>query len=125
MYSIYEDMRRSEREVAQFLKELGLYWFFEAPVFVYDEKERPRVWTPDFYIPSLGMYMEVCGSEKFDYKFREKIYGKNGYDVIFIHSYKEKTKWKNYLIAKIREIEELRHSKVMKVVESFSKRTLI
>ena len=44
--------------------------------FVFDDKNRPRFWLPDFYIPILGVYIEVCGSERFDYEFRENIQGK-------------------------------------------------
>jgi len=54
---------------------------------------------PDFYIPKLGMHIEVCGSEDFDYKYREGIYQKNGYHVVFLHIYKQPKKWKNFLIA--------------------------
>jgi hypothetical protein len=49
--SIYSDMENSERQVANYLKKLDLWWIYEFPVFVYDEKSGPRVWTPDFYIP--------------------------------------------------------------------------
>ena len=114
--SVYADMEDSEKQVADYLRELDLWWIYEFPVFVYDEKKRPRVWTPDFYIPKLGMYIEVCGSEKFDYEYREKIYKKNGYPVIFVHFYKKEEKWKNYLIARIGEIEEKRHDEVMKML---------
>lgn len=117
-HSIYSDMEYSEKQVAEYLKELGLWWLYEFPVFVYDEKERPRVWTPDFYIPKLGMYIEVCGSENFNYKYRKKIYKKNSYHVVFIHFYKNKRKWKNYLIKRIMEIEEKRHDEVMKMLHS-------
>ena len=119
MYSIYDDMKDSERQVADYLQELDLWWWYEYPIFVYDEKDRPRVWTPDFYIPKLGMYIEVCGSEKFDYGYREKIYKKNGVNIIFIHFYKQQEKWKTYLVERIRESEEHRHSEVMKMVNSF------
>jgi len=44
------------------------------------------------------------------------IYKKNGYPVIFVHFYKKEEKWKNYLIARIREIEEKRHDEVMKML---------
>jgi hypothetical protein len=118
MESVYPDMGHSESEVATYLKELGLHWIFESPVFVYDEKDRPRVWTPDFYIPKLGIFLEVCGSEKFDYEYRERIYKKNGFFVVFIHFYKEKVKWRTYLIKRIMEIEEQRHSEVMKMINA-------
>jgi hypothetical protein len=116
--SIYADMNETEKQVANYLRELDLWWIYESPVFVYDEKDRPRVWTPDFYIPKLGMYIEVCGSEEFDYEYREKIYRKNGYHVVFVHLYKERKLWKNYLVKRIKEIENSRHSEVMKMIET-------
>jgi len=116
--SVYSDMEESEKQVAKCLRELDLWWQYEFPVFVYDEKKRPRVWTPDFYIPKLGMYIEVCGSEEFDYRYRERIYEKNGFHVIFVHLYEKQKKWKNYLIKTILEIEEKRHDKVMEILHS-------
>ena len=115
MNSIYADMRYSERQVANYLKKLHLRWKFQFPIFVYDDKDRPRVWTPDFYIPKLGIFIEVCGSKKFNYEYRRKIYEKNEYPVIFIHYYKERKKWKSFLLKSIQEIEALRHSEVMKM----------
>jgi hypothetical protein len=109
-------MTESERQVSEYLTKLDLDWIFQFPVFVYDEKNRPRVWTPDFYIPKLGMYIEVAGSEKFDYSYREKTYKKNGIPCIFIHFYKEKERWKNYFIAKMKELEQARYEQVMKMV---------
>ena len=50
MDSIYKDMTDAEIQVADYLKELDLWWVYQFPVFVYDEKKRPRVWGPDFYI---------------------------------------------------------------------------
>jgi hypothetical protein len=111
--SVYFGMKESENQVADFLKELNLWWRYEFPVFVFDEKERPRVWAPDFFIPKLGIYIEVCGSKNFDYKYREKIYKKNRINVIFVHFYKNRTKWKNFLVKRIKEIEEKRHREVM------------
>jgi len=115
--SVYDDMEESEKQVADYLRELDLWWWYEHPAFVYDEKKRPRVWTPDFYIPKLGMYIEVCGSEDFNYEYREKVYKKNGYNVIFVHFYKRREKWENYLVKRIKEIEEKRHLEVMKMIE--------
>jgi len=120
--SVYADMEKSEKLVASYLRELDLWWIYEFPVFVYDEKDRPRVWTPDFYLPKLGMYVEVCGSEKFNYEYREKIYKKNGYHVVFVHFYKKEEEWQNYLIARIREIEEKRHVEVTKMLRSLQSR---
>jgi len=71
-------MTDPEKEVAKYLEEKNLWWKFEFPVFVMDEKDRPRLWTPDFYIPSLGVFVEVCGSIMYDYEYRQEIYEKNG-----------------------------------------------
>jgi hypothetical protein len=67
MESSHLEMSASEENVSDYLTELGLHWIYQYPVFIYDEKRRPRVWTPDFYLPELGIYIEVCGSERFNY----------------------------------------------------------
>ena len=41
--SVYDKMTRSEKEVAELLKNLGIRWSYEHPVFVWDENKRPRV----------------------------------------------------------------------------------
>ena len=46
--SIYNRMTHAEKEVANLLKELKIQWFFEQPVFIWDENKRLRVWAPDF-----------------------------------------------------------------------------
>ncbi|MGD0644315.1 MAG: hypothetical protein ABSA75_05355 [Candidatus Bathyarchaeia archaeon] len=118
MTSVYADMTAFEKQVAEYLTQLGLYWKFEFPIFVYDEKNRPRVWSPDFYVPKMGMFVEVCGSENFDYKYREGIYKKNGFFVIFVHLYKEADQWKAYLVKRMMEIEEYRHDETQKMLHS-------
>jgi hypothetical protein len=110
--SVYKDMQNSEKAVADYLQELGIWWNFEQPVYVSDEKERPRVWTPDFYLPELGIYIEVCGSKDFDYEYREEIYKKNRLPVIFIHKYKTKSEWQRFLRKSIEEM----HSKRWRIV---------
>jgi len=119
-YSVYDEMTMSERQVADYLRELELWWHYEAPVFLMDEKERPRVWTPDFYVPKLGMYIEVRGSESLQeqYKYRERVYKKNNYSVVFLHLYKERERWKSFLLKRIVQLENSRHSEVMKILES-------
>lgn len=96
-------MTQAEIKVAHFLADQGIWWNFEQPIYVRDDKERPRVWTPDFYLPELGVYIEVCGTDKRDYSYRKKIYEKNKIPVVFIHTYKA-DKWENYLIKEIGKI---------------------
>ena len=111
--TVYGEMTKAEKEVADYLQEINLYWIFEQPVFVSDDKERPRVWTPDFYLPELGVYIEVCGSESINYEFRKKVYAKNRIPVIFIHQFKEEGNWKEFLKDRILEINDFRSRKVI------------
>jgi len=40
---IYNQMTNAEREVAKLLKDLGIKWYFEQSVFVWDENKRSKV----------------------------------------------------------------------------------
>ncbi len=110
-------MTNAEREVAELLKEMGIKWNYEHPVFVWDDNNRPRVWAPDFYLISLGIYVEVCGSANFDYDYRRKIFDKNGYRVIFLHLYKDKTKWIFHLLNYIEKITDYRFYRANKILK--------
>ena len=114
--SVYSHMSRSEKKVANFLKETGIFWSYEKPVYIWDENKRPRVWTPDFYLIPFGIYVEVCGSEKFDYDYRKRIFDSNGYIVIFLHLYKEPDKWKNHLMSYLEKIMDYRYRKFNKMI---------
>jgi hypothetical protein len=114
----YADMMASERQVAEFLDELGFTWVFQSPIFLYDERKRPRVWSPDFYIPKLGTYIEVCGSKEFNYEYRKKIYSDNNIPVIYLHFYKQQKHWQKFIVLKIKEVEEQRHIEAMKQIEN-------
>jgi hypothetical protein len=109
----YADMSKAERKVAAHLNNWGFDWFYEHPLFVYDEKKRPRVWTPDFFLPALNIYIEVCGSENFDYSYREEIYKNNEIPVVFLPVYKENGFWQKHLLKTMFTIEEKRHSNAM------------
>jgi hypothetical protein len=111
--TIYDSMSNAEKEVAEYLKRINIYWLFENPIFLIDEKERPRVWTPDFYLPELGIYIEVCGADRDCYSYREGIYRKNKVPVIFIHQFKDESDWQEYLRKRIAEINKFRADKIM------------
>ncbi len=113
--SVYDRMTHAEKEVANVLKEFGIHWSFEQPVFVWDENKRPRVWTPDFYLTQFGVYVEVCGSQYFDYEFRRRIFDKNGYRVIFVHMYKEKKEWKRHLLKFLSLFIKERNQRINKI----------
>ena len=115
--SVVNKMTKPEKLVANFLNELGLWYKYEFPVFLYDEQDRPRVWTPDFFLPKLGLWVEVCGSENVDYSYREKIFDKNGMYIIFVHFYKDEKVWKQFLVERLEFIGEKRLSLISEVIE--------
>ena len=114
--SIYNKMTSCEKEVAVVLKEMGIKWSYEQPVVVWDENKRPRVWEPDFYLIHFGVYVEVCGSEKFDYEYRRKIFDNNGYRVIFLHLYKKPEEWKHHFINYLQLFMRYRNMKLNKII---------
>lgn len=106
--SVYNDMSKAEYMASQFLKQLNLYWVYEHPVYLLDDKGRPRVWTPDFYLPDLGLHIEIVGDgENPNYSWREMIYEMNHIPIIFVSIYKI-TNWQDYLIDKINEMHRSR-----------------
>ena len=113
--SIYDKMTRAENIVSDFLKEKGIYWVFESPVFVSDDCGRPRVWSPDFYLPQLGMYIEVaCDRQNRSYDYSEKIYKANKIPDIFVEPYDDKY-WKKQMIDEIMDIHESRWEKLKRL----------
>lgn len=102
--SPFDDMTESEKTVAEFLAARGMWWDYEQPVFVRDEKSRPRVWSPDFYVPRLGIYVEVVGNNEANYSYREEIYRLNHIPIIFI--YPNQAGWQRYLLEQITAIHE-------------------
>ena len=85
--------------------------------YVWDSNERPRVWTPDFQLVPFGIYVEVCSSENFDYDYRKTIYKKNGFDVIFLHLYKDKNRWKRHFMNYLKLITRFRNERFSNVIE--------
>ena len=109
-------MTKSEKEVADLLKEMGIRWRYEQPIFVWDENKRPRVWAPDFYLMNLGVYVEVCGSENFNYDYRRRIFYRNGYQVIFLHLFEKSDKWKDHLLVYLQLFINIRNNKLNKLL---------
>jgi hypothetical protein len=106
--SIYDKMTNAENMVSDFLKYLTIRWVFESPVFVTDDADRPRVWSPDFYLPELGMYIEVaCDVSNRNYDYRAKVYKKNRIPIIFVQPYDDKY-WKRNLVESLKVIHQQR-----------------
>ena len=117
MGAVIDKMTEPEKQVAEFLDELRLWYKYKFPVFLYDDKERSKVWTPDLFLPKLGVYIKICGSRAIDYAYREKIFDKNGIYIIFVHHYKEERVWKQFLVERLEYIEEKRLSLISEAIE--------
>jgi len=89
---------------------------YEQPVFVWDENKRPRVWAPDFFLIPFGIYVEVCGSENFDYEYRKRIFDRNGHKVIFLHLYKGVDKWRHHLMNYLQVFTRNRNHKLNEIL---------
>lgn len=115
--SVYDRMTNSEKVVARTLKNLGIEWSYEQPMFVWDEDKRPRVRAPDFYLMQFGIYIEVCGSEHFDYEHRKRIFNSNGYKVIFLQVYKKTDLWMNHLFGYLQLFTNDRTSRLNHILQ--------
>ncbi len=114
--SVYEDMSKAEIMVSDFLYELDWWWEYETGVYIKDEKERPRLWTPDFYLPELGIYIEVVGNvDNNNYTYREKMYLKNKIPIIFIYPHKDRD-WQQTLIDRCWELHQGRWEMLKRIV---------
>ena len=80
----WSKMTAAERDVAGYLDELNISYKYEYPVFVKDERGRPRLWTSDFYLPDIKIYVEIYESESSDLEYRKKMYTENKIDIIFL-----------------------------------------
>jgi hypothetical protein len=113
-YTVFDDMTESEKVVADFLARNGMWWNFEQPIYVKDDRGRPRVWSPDFYVPRLGIHIEVVGNNSANYSYREQVYQQNSIPVIFV--YPNKDGWQQVLLDSIRLI----HQDRWQIIKRFS-----
>lgn len=99
-------MSKAEKIVRDYFDFLGLAWEFERPVVLRDDAERVRIWSPDYYLPTLGIYIEVASSgNDRSYDYRASIYDKNSIPIVFIDPYSEKD-WKQSLNYQLKEIHQ-------------------
>lgn len=62
-----------ESRVAQAFDILGIKWQYESVVFRGPDFNPPRYqYTPDFYLPTVGRYVEVCGV--YDERHKNNLY---------------------------------------------------
>jgi len=110
-------MTNAEKMVANYLEEKGYTLFYQPKVAITDEGERDRLWYPDFQIKKLGLYVEVCGADRYkEYQRRMEIYKKNKIPIIFLETFKDEYKWKYYLDSQIQEYKKSKVTKALKTM---------
>ncbi len=114
----WSKMTPAERDVAGYLDELGISYEFEYPVFVKDERGRPRLWTPDFYLIDIKIYIEVYESESFDLEYKKKIYAENKIDIIFLPLFKKDLMWKEHFLELLKIIVTSSRKKLDILIET-------
>ncbi len=100
---VKDEMSFPERRVAGLFDKWKLRWVYEKSLYVQDPAGRPRLWSPDFYLPDLGIFVEVVGIPGADYSFRQEVYSNNHVRVLFVRPHEEK--WINKLVDEFRGIE--------------------
>jgi hypothetical protein len=114
----WSKMTPAERDVAGYLDELGISYEFEYPVFVKDERDRPRLWTPDFYLADIKIYIEICESENPDFEYRKKMYAENKIDIIFLPLFKDDLIWKEHFLELLKTIVNRSRKKLDTLIET-------
>lgn len=115
MHPVYYDMSEAELIVCDFLKTMRVYWIYEQPVFLADNMERPRLFAPDFFLPELGIYIEVMGNPAIsDYERRMDLYEKNYIPIIFIAPFHDKD-WRTKIIYFIEDVNKSRYNKIKRI----------
>lgn len=116
--SIYDKMTQGERQTADYLTYLGIFWKYHHPVTITDEEDLSRIYYPDFFLPQFGVYIEVCGANrKKEYTRRKKLYFKNNIKVVFVETFKDGTKWKFFLLHSLFKTQVERMSLLYAIAE--------
>lgn len=112
--SVYDDMSQAEREVAAYINQLGFWWTYEQPVYVTAEKDRPRIFCPDFYIADVGVYVEVIAYPALrDYERTWEVYQRNQIPILFIEV--NRYNWRDALREGIYNIHQQRWEKIQRM----------
>jgi len=117
----YDKMTNAEQLVADFLKQNRIRWEFERPVVLLDDADRVRIWSPDYYLPELGVYVEVAASgNSTSYEYRATVYNKNKIPVVFVNPYKQND-WEQWVITCLNSIHQDRWEIIKSIKKSAAK----
>ena len=103
-----------ERKIADVLSKYGIPYKYESPTLVEDKQQKSRIWYPDFYLPTHGMYIEfygLRGSPNYDSMRlkKEQVYRDMGLDDIAIDPSVPDHNLDSYLINQIYRVQARRY----------------
>ena len=100
-------MTEEERKIAEFLTEKKFKWKLKPTISVIDMGDRLIPFSADFYLTDLRIYIKSC-IEKINKNHDRisEIYENKKIPIIFVETYKDENKWKNYLLKRIEKIQE-------------------
>ena len=107
-------MNKTEEKVGDFLANYFKVEY-ETPLIIKDKRGYVRIWYPDFYLPQLGLFVEVAPFEKESDEDKAEAYNNEHKPVIWIKHYQIEKGWKRYLIGALRNQCE----KKLEVIEKF------
>ena len=111
--SIQSFKSAGERKIAQVLDQYGISYKYESPVSVHDDHNKPRLWYPDFYLPTFGVYVEYygfIGNPNYD-SFRlkkETAYKNAGLEVIAVDASVPLRQFDSYLLNELYRVQRRR-----------------
>ena len=103
---------QGERRLAGLLDSYDIRYRYEQGVLV-EDKEKPKIWHPDFYLPEFSVYIEyfgLAGNQDYDLGIKRKkhIYSEMGLDVIPVYPWTFYDDWQGYVMGSLRGILDRR-----------------
>lgn len=101
-----------ERKIAEFLNNYGINYVYEPGVLVTD-RDKPKIWYPDFYLPEFAAYIEYygfVGNQNYDHGIerKKKVYSAMGLEVIAVYPWTFCENWQKYIVNNLYEISRNR-----------------
>ena len=103
---VEESGSAGEKQIARMLNHYQVRFFYEHPVAVLD-REKVRVWYPDFWLPDYGVAIEyagVKGNEDYDagIDHKKEVYRASGVSCLFVDVQDLRGGWPKRLLWNIR-----------------------
>jgi hypothetical protein len=110
-----------ERKIAEVLDKYGIPFKYESPVLVHDQQKKPRIWYPDFYLPTHGIYVEyygLCGHPSYDSlrERKQQAYQGAGLQVISVDGSVPRHRLEGYVLNQIFGVQTRRFQAIKSTI---------